>query len=105
MVREIEDVTSFTNAIETKYDPNFTVEIAGTWKKLLADSFCKKEKLSDYLKEHKYQFYVVPSIEVSMKFVMRGFLKNIQAYNIRTAIDAAGYEIYRANQIRIRKDV
>lgn len=77
MVLKISDVSSFTKMLETQCDPN--IEISGRWVKIITDSFCSKRKITNCLKEKKFQFYVVLDIEELLKIILRGFPKRISA--------------------------
>lgn len=72
MVREINDVAEFTSNLETNCIPYFLVEVLGRWVKILTKTYPVKSKIVEYLKERKFQFYVVHHLEAPMKVVMRG---------------------------------
>lgn len=60
--------------------------------------------ISEYLKENKYQFYVVPDLEVPFKVVLRWLLKSINSDKMREALNDKCYDIFQAIQMQSRKN-
>lgn len=60
MVLEIEDVICFTAKLEAGCEENFRAKFWGRWLKVIPNTFAAKAKIASYLKEQKFQFYVLP---------------------------------------------
>lgn len=82
IVLEIEDVVNFTKSIGSEFDPNFIEQITQGRIKLSANSLCVKREIAKFLKEDKFQFYVITDIEVPPKVALKGLPKSMQTENI-----------------------
>lgn len=49
MVKNINDVEDFASKIERNCDPDFLVELAGEWLKIIANNFETKDKIINFL--------------------------------------------------------
>lgn len=104
IIKNIQDVVIFAATVVQDCDPNFMLQIVGNDLKLIPKDLTTKNKLIDYLKEHRYQFYVVPDTISPLKFVMRGLPKSCKIENIEQEIFNKGFETVKVVQMTSRVD-
>lgn len=100
-VKEMEDIFEFTGILENKCDPNFVAAISGRWVKVLANSFCSKQKIIDFLEVQKFNFYVSPDLETPIKTV-RGLPLSTPTEKIEIALNELGFDTIKIIQ-KIRR--
>lgn len=64
----------------------------------------QKNKISDYLKDNVYQFYISPNLEAPLKFIFTGFPQSSQTENIKKSWNADGLYVYQVVQMKSMKD-
>lgn len=70
MVLEITEIASFTTKLEADWYSDLLVEISSRWLKFITNFFPSKNKILNYLKEQRFQFYNVPDLEAPFKIVI-----------------------------------
>lgn len=58
----------------------------------------------DYLREHKFQFYVVPDTIAPMKVVIRGIPKSCKIENVQKEIFDSGFGVLKVVKMTSRTD-
>lgn len=53
--------------LKKECDANFIAAISGRRVNVLAESFCVKQKIIDFLKDQTFPFYVTPDLEASIR--------------------------------------
>lgn len=77
MVSRIAYFTSSTKNIESNGDDIFMVENSGIWLKITTDAVNFKDKIINFLKQCKYEFYVLPDLISLLKAVISCLPNNI----------------------------
>lgn len=103
MVLEIDDVVRLTAKLEAQCDQTFSAKISGRWLKITRDTYAMKTKISNYLKEQQYQFYIVFNLEAPLKVVLRGLPKRTISEKIIKEFKEKGFVVSQATQMRSRK--
>lgn len=104
MVRKIYDAVELAATLEKDCDLGFLVEISGNWAKIIANTFVAKTKITEYLKEHKFQFYVIPDTSTPMKVAIRELPKYCNTENIQKEILDKGFGVIKVVQMTSPKD-
>lgn len=89
----------FTKLIKTGCNSSFIVDIAGRWNKITTDSFNTKTKISDFFKQHKFQFYISPDLVALLMVVLRGLPKSISPEKIGNELSDKGIDATKVTQV------
>lgn len=63
-----------------------------------------KNKIIEFRKDKKFQFYVVPDIIAPLKYVIRGLPESSKVENIQREILNKGFEVTKVVQMTIKVD-
>lgn len=72
--------------------------------KIFENTFTAKTKVERFLKDKKFQFYVVPDLEAPLKAVLRRLPKSVSPDKIMDVLNSKNFDVTKITQIRSRKD-
>lgn len=99
MVKNISHAEDFADQLERDCDTDFLEEIFRDCIKITANTLARKSKIINFLKEQKFQFYVVSDSIALLKGVTRGLSKTCKFQNIQRKIINRGFEVINVVQM------
>lgn len=71
--------------------------------KVISNTFVANAKIISYLKEQKFQLYVVPDLETPLKVVLRGLPKSIDPDKIINELNDKSFDVSNTTEMHNRK--
>lgn len=102
-VLEIREIASFTTKFEADWDSDLLVEISSRWLKFITNSLPTKNKIVNYLKEQRFQFFNVPYLEARFKIVI-SLYNSSTLDSIQMGLNKDSFDISQDTQMLSRKD-